>query len=480
MRREKSAEKPKNRFKEEPKDRLKEKPKERRKERPKERPSEKPKEQLNEKPKKNITRRIVIGISIAVVLIFVVFLFITTNFLGNNMMVTETAYRSVAYDVVKTTALVVRDEEYIPASNDGVLVYSVSDGDKVTAGGTIATAYNSEDDVVKMQRISELDEKIAFLQSLSTVSQNSSIGLDTVNTQINEKMVSLISHINTNSFEFIGDVEDELMTSIYRKQLITGEQGKFDDKIAQLKAEKAELEASAGAPSGKVTTPASGYFVSSVDGYENSVAVSDLNSFYYSDYKKLRPADVDPDAYLGKILKGVNWYLVCPVTADEATNISHNSTYVSVRMPYALSEEIPAKVMYVNNLAGEERSIVVLRCNYMSDALSKIRKESVEIVVNSYEGLRVSKSAIHDAELTRTVTDENKVERTETKVVQGVYVEYGNELRFRQIVIDFSGDDYVICNENPDPELLFKGSTITLYDQVVTEGGDLYDGKLIK
>lgn len=434
----------------------------------------------NEKPKRNITRRIIIGVSVAVVLVFVIFLFITTNFLGNNMMVTETAYRSTAYDVVKTTALVVREEEYIPSSASGVLVYSVSDGDKVTADGTIATAYNSEEDVVNMQRIAELDEKIAFLESLSTVSQNSSIGLDTVNTQINEKLVALIGSINTNSYEFIGDVEDELMTSIYRKQLITGEQGKFDDKIEQLKAEKSGLEASTGAPSGKVTTQSSGYFVSSVDGYENCVALGDLNSFYYSDYKKLKAKDVDPDAYLGKVIKGVNWYLACPVTADEATNISHNSTAVSVRIPNALTEDIPAKVMYVNNLAGEERSIVVLRCNYMNEALSKIRLESVEIVVNSYEGLRVSKSAIHDAELTRTVEDENKVEHTESKVVQGVYVEYGNELRFRQIVIAYSGDDYVICDESPAQDLLFNGNTIKLYDQVVTEGGDLYDGKLIK
>lgn len=434
----------------------------------------------NDKPKKRITGRIVAGISIALVLVFVIFLFVTTNFLGNNLLVTETAYRAVAYDVVKSSAVVVRDEAYIPASSSGVLVYSVSDGDKVTANGTIATAYRSDGDVVNRMRIRELDERISYLEALSTVTQSANIGLDTVNNQLNEKLLSLIGQLNSRSFNYLSDIEDELLTSISRKQILTGEQGSFDDKIAQLKAEKSSLELSTGAPIGKVTSSSSGYFVSSVDGYENCVDIESLDEFYYSDFQKISAADIDPDAYLGKVIRGVNWYLVCPVTADEATNISHNSTTVSVRMPYALSEEIPAKVLYVNNLASQDKAIVVLECNYMSEALSKIRTETVEIVVSSFEGLKISKSAIHDAELTRTVTDDSGAEHTESKVVQGVYVEYGNELRFRQIVIAYAGDDYVICNENPDRDLLFKGSTVTLYDQVVTEGADLYDGKLFQ
>lgn len=434
----------------------------------------------NEKPKKKITSKIIIGVTIALVLVFVVFLFITTNFLSNRMMVTETAYRSVAYDVVKSTALVVRDEEYIPASANGVLMYAVADGDKITAGGTIATAYRSESDVTNTLRIREIDERIAYLEALNAISRSSNVGLDTVNSQLREKLLTLLDKVNTRSFGSVTSAEEELMTSIYRKQVLTGEQGRFDDKIALLNNEKATLQASVGAPSGEVKSSSSGYFVSSVDGYEHSVDIESLASMRYADFEKIKADNVNPDAYLGKVIRGVNWYLVCPVTTDEATNISHNSTAVSVRMPYALTEEIPAKVMYVNTTPDQNQAIVVLRCNYMNEALSKIRNETIEIVVNSFEGLRVSKSAIHDSEMTRTVTGDDGQKRTETRTVQGVYVEYGNELRFRQIVIAYAGDDYVICEEFPDPELLFKGSTVLLYDQVVTEGGDLYDGKLFK
>lgn len=433
-----------------------------------------------ERPKKRNTGRIIIGVSITLVLVFVIFLFITTNFLSNNMLVTETAYHAVAYDVVKTTALVARDEEYIPASSGGVLMYAVSDGDKVTAGGTIATAYRSESDVIKTLRMSEIDDRISYLESLNSLTRSSNIELDTVNNQIKEKLVTLLDGINTRSFSAIPGAEEELMTSIYRKQILTGEQGKFDDKIAQLKAEKETLASSVGAPTGKVTSAYSGYFVSSVDGYEHSIDLDSLDTMRYEDYEIISAAEPDSDAYIGKVIRGVNWYMICPVTSDQATNISHYSTSVSIRMPYALSEEIPAKVMYVSPVSSDGNAVVVLKCTYMNEALSKIRTETVEIVVNSFEGIKISKAAIHDGELTRTYTDESGNRQSETKTVQGVYVEYGNELRFRQIVIAYAGEDYVICNENPDPDLLFTGETISLYDQVVTEGGDLYDGKLFQ
>ena len=430
--------------------------------------------------RKSITKRIVIGAAIALVLVFVVFLFITTNFLGTNMIVTETVGRATAYDVVKTNAVVVRDEVYVKKDAAGVMVYDVTDGDKVTANGVIATVYRNEDDVVAMQRIEAIDERIAYLESLNTAAKSTNIGLDTINSRLNDSLVALIKEVNASDFDDIDSVEDELMSAVFRKQIVTGEQGKFDDKIAALKAERSELEASAGSPAGTVKSTDSGYFVSKIDGYENCVDVQNLDSFYYSDYKALEPAQVDAGAYVGKVIRGVNWYLMCPVTQDEEVNISHNSDSVFIRLPYAVAEDIPARVMSVNTLKDEDKAIVVLRCNYMSDALSKIRRENAEIVVNSYEGLKISKSAIHDAELTRTVEDEDGKEHTESKVVQGVYVEYGNELRFKQIVIDYSGDDYVICDESPDSGALFKGSTVLMYDKVVVEGGDLYDGKLIR
>ena len=429
--------------------------------------------------RKLITKRILIGVAVALVLVYIVFLFVTTNFLGSNNISTEITYRAVAEDVIKTTGLVARNEEYVHASASGVLVYEAADGDKVTGGGTIATVYNNEGDVAALRRIEEINEKIEFLSSLGSASNTVNVGIDTVNSQLNDKLIYFEKQINTRSFTNISAAEDDLMTSVYRKQMITGQQGSFAEKIAELEAERNSLQASTGKPAGEIKSEASGYFVSSVDGYETALSTDKLDRITYEDLDRITPEEVDDPTIFGKILKGVNWYLVCPVTTDEAANISRNSDSITVRMPYAMSENIPAKLISVNQSSDGEHALVILQCNYMNSSISRIRKEPIEIIVSTYEGLKISKKALHDDEVSRTVTDDNGNEVTETATVQGVYVEYGNELVFRQVDIKFSGDDFIICNETPADGVLFNGRTVTLYDKVVVEGGELFNGKLI-
>ena len=66
--------------------------------------------------------------------------------------------------------------------------------------------------------------------------------------------------------------------------------------------------------------------------------------------------------------------------------------------------------------------------------------------------------------------------------VRGVYVLYGGQLEFVQVFTDHSVNGYAICKTELSSEeqaALVTSSTIQLYDQVVVEGTDLYDGKVI-
>ena len=426
-----------------------------------------------------LTKRILIGVGLALVPVYIVFVFITTNFLGNNNIATETVYRTKAFETIDSKALIARNEEYLSYSSNGVLVYDVDDGGKVTANGTIATAYASQEDVAVIQQIEQLDERIAFLESINQVNNSPSVGLDTVNAQINERMIDLIKGVNTRDFGNLTNTEQSLLTSMLRKQIVTGKQGDFTEKINALKAERDALKSSTGASIGTVKSPDAGYFVSKVDGYEKTFDVSKLDEITAEDVENAQPAEIDESAYIGKIIKDVNWYVLCPITSDQAANLTHASSSVKVRLPSVLDEPIPAKVLYVNNYSNNEKAIAVLQCNYMSDALSYLRHDNVEIIVNEYEGLKIPKSALHDDYVTYTVTDDKGNDTEQREKVQGVYIEYGTELVFKQVAIAYSGDDYIIVNEEPPDGTLLNGSTVSLYDKVVIEGGDLFDGKII-
>ena len=64
--------------------------------------------------------------------------------------------------------------------------------------------------------------------------------------------------------------------------------------------------------------------------------------------------------------------------------------------------------------------------------------------------------------------------------LQKVYILYGNSIKFVEIVPLYSSNNYVICDPDPDTSELMTSETLTLYDEVVVGGKDLYDGKMVK
>ena len=110
----------------------------------------------------------------------------------------------------------------------------------------------------------------------------------------------------------------------------------------------------------------------------------------------------------------------------------------------------------------------------------KVRDETIQININTYTGIRVSQQSVRFQTVSKEVTDENGNTTTVTKDVKGVYILYGNSIKFVEIVPLYSSNNYVICDSDPDTSELMTSETLTLYDEVVVGGKDLYDGKLVK
>ncbi|MBQ6626357.1 MAG: hypothetical protein IIX27_03605 [Ruminococcus sp.] len=428
---------------------------------------------------RKLTSRIVIGVTVALMFIFIVFIFVTTNFMGSDGIITEVTYKTIAHDTINTTGFVIRDEECIKNASNGVLVYQVENGEKITANGVIANVYKDEADAVNYQKICSLEEEIADLKELNSIMGASNVGLDSVNNKLDQRLTSFIECVNKRDFNAISDNESELLSAIYRKQIITGDQKNFDEQIAKLESEKESLENNNSGSTSTITTKDSGYFVSDIDGYESAFSVDELSQIKSSDLEKVKPIEFKPEDYVGKVIKGVNWYIACPITQEEAVAINHSNSDISIRIPYATSESIPVKVISVNQFSNEKKAVAILECNFMNPALAKIRSEAIEIQLNTYEGLKVSKKALHDSTVDIQVVDTEGNEITKEAKVQGVYVKYGDQLIFKQIFIIYSGEDYVICSEQPGENAAVNVPNITLYDEVVVEGDDLYYGKLI-
>ena len=428
---------------------------------------------------KLLFKRIIIGVLSVLIVAYVVYL-IFSNSIAKTVDVEE-AVSTTVYDVINTDGFIIKNEKYITNDDDGVLAFNVLDGEDISAGQVIADIYNNEKDAVSRQQIKAIDEQIDSLRSLSETYYKDSISLETANSNIDNSLYSIIDNVNNGNFSDAKTESRELLLSICERQMITGNVRDFSAKISQLESRKSELESGCGESLGSVTSDKSGYFVSSVDGYENTFDYSEVDKLSLDDLKKPKKSKV-PSNVVGKVITEPDWYIACKVSGDDTVTLAkllNSGETIYVNMPSVTTEKIPVKIHSINQKSKQDDGVLVLTCDYMSGNISDIRSEKVEITTISYSGLKVAKRAIHEDYVTKITKDKKGNKSVDKKKVQGVYVLHGSELRFKEICISYSGSDFVLCNPNPEEGRLFADETLLLYDQVVIKGDNLYDGKII-
>lgn len=424
---------------------------------------------------KLLFKRILVAALTILALVYVAYLLISAQF---DMYPTENAVKTTVTDTIYSNGFIIRDETIIPKDNSGILSYSCSNGDTVNANGEIAKVYSNETDAVRNTLADNLDKDVKALESIQKNSVTGALSLDIINNNIKNSIINYLHDTNKNDLKSSFNDSDSLLSAINQRQLFTGKVSNFNQKISELKAESEKLRSSAGDNTGTITTPKAGYFTEFCDGYESVYPYKDVSKMRLSDLKGFKKGSV-PGNIAGKVVSNVNWYVACEVTSDEASRLNIWDSAVTVLFEEATTEAIPAKIYRISHDAESGKALVVLRCDYMDNGILEARQEPIEIGMGTYTGLRVSKRAVHDDYVTKTTYDDNGKAHKEKKKVQGIYVLYGSEVQFKQISILYADEDYVICDTEPDPGLLFNGETVSLYDKVIVKGDDLYDGKVI-
>lgn len=426
---------------------------------------------------KLLFKRILLGALTALIVIYVIYLFVSANF---NVIETENATQMTVTDKIYSEGFIVRNEEYIKNTSDGCIAYELNDGDNVEANGVVAYVYPNSTDAVSRQKIEAIDKQIDSLTALTKSYYSDSVDLDAVDSRLNNGIISFLGNVSKDGLSAASDNLDSLLYTINQRQLITGQVRDFSAKITQLEAEKNSLENSSSKSTGVIKSPKAGYFVSVLDGYETAVDSSKVTDITTKDLDNLSETKAPSDA-IGKIVSNLNWYVVCKVSSNDALNLSffENEEGITIEMPFATTGSIPATIIGINQENSDSEATVIFKCNYMNSDLADARRESVEIGIQEFTGLRVSKQALHDDYVTKYTEDEDGEDKAEQKKVQGVYVLHGSELQFKEVSIMYSDSDYVICDPEPGEGILFNGETVQLYDKVVIKGDKLYDGKIV-
>ncbi|MEE1172729.1 MAG: HlyD family efflux transporter periplasmic adaptor subunit [Ruminococcus sp.] len=423
---------------------------------------------------KLLFKRILVTALTVLALVYVAYLLISANF---DMYPTENAVQTTITEKIYTDGFVIRDEKIIKNNSSGVLSYSCADGDEVMAGGEIAKVYSNESDAVSQTISDMLQKQLEALENVQNTNRTGAIGLDVIDNNINNNLISMIEGVNNSDTNAVTDYSDALLSSINQRLLYTGKDSNFNARISELEQTIQELRKTSESI-GTITTENAGYFTNYCDGYESSYNYADIKKMRLDDLRNIQKGDVPPST-AGKIVSNFNWYVACEVSPDAASNLKIWDDNVSIVFPEASTEAIPAYIYRIDQPDKDGNALAIFKCDYMNDDLIEVRQGPIEIGLGTYSGLRISKRAIHDDFVTKVTYDENDNAHKEEKKVQGVYVLYGSEVQFKQISILYSDRDTVLCDPSPERGVLFNGETVSLYDKVIIKGDDLYDGKVI-
>lgn len=367
---------------------------------------------------------------------------------------TETAIAYTMADSVTLEGVVSFDTVSVEGS--GNLGYLVQDGERVSNGTVLAECYTEDSQGLLRERLDRLSRTIDLLSK----SQNSTgSDLSVLTNQTSQALYNLLDKLDTAEYSGISEAEDDFLLAQNRLQVSTGQTGNFTQTIASLQAEYDEINA-------QLSTLQT--IVASTNGYFSSAEaapsiVTDAEALEQAAPVELQQMLEDgfPAAdtnRAGQIATGFSWrfYTVCDLETAERFN-----GVTSVRISVPGKQNTPLSATLVEKTADEEAGIVklVFECQTINAEILSFGQETAQVDIKTYEGIRISKEALHIVDGAR-----------------GVYVKYGNLQRFLKITTLYEDEKYILI---PADGAIGTENEVRLYDEIIVQGTNLQDGKLL-
>ena len=367
---------------------------------------------------------------------------------------TETAIAYTMADSISLSGMAVFETVDVPG--EGNLGYIVADGERVSAGTVLAERYTDESQGVLRERLDRLDRTLELLSK----SQNSTgSDLSMLTTQTRTALYNLLDQVDTASYSGIAQAEEDFLLAQNRLQISTGQADNFESVMATLQQEREEVAGQLGGLQ-TITAATNGYFVSSVSANPISMDQETLDAMSSAELRSLleQGAETSPAGLAGHIITGFSWrfYGVCSLeTAARLDGI----TKVNISVPGKENDPLPATVVEVTEDEETGTAKVVIECRSINANVLRFGIEEAQVDLTTYEGIRIDRRALH-------IKDGAK----------GVYVKYGDLQRFRRITILYEDENYILV---PRDGALGTENDVRLYDEVIVEGTNLQDGKLL-
>ena len=396
-------------------------------------------------------------IKILAVLAVAVFVFHQVYSAVYKPITTESAIHYTATDGLNITGVLIRNEQIVTCEKQGALHFEVSDGNRVAKGGTIVSIYSDAKDSVNVTRLAEIDSQIKDIEEIEGYNNLQASDLKLAGSRVNEALSNFIFNCSAGNYATAHEDSAVFLSAMNRKQIITGEEVDFSEKLQSLRQERDKISAALSSPIGTINADnSSGYFVSSTDGYESVLSCDNLDKLTPEFLGNIEPKAV-PENAVGKIVSDYEWYIAARISLNDSLKYKKGESLV-IRTADKTAEPLPVTVKQINVSEKSDSAVVVFACQQMNSSLATMRTGAMTVVHREYSGLKISKKAL-------------RVVKGKT----GVYTLSGINIKFVPVKVVYTAEDYVICEQKKEN----SDKILRLYDQVVVKGKNLYDGKVV-
>ncbi|MBR3555977.1 MAG: hypothetical protein IKN89_08690 [Oscillospiraceae bacterium] len=348
-------------------------------------------------------------------------------------------------DTVSVRGIVAREEQVLYSVYSSVRV-KLAEGTRVSAGGTVAEAYDSEQALLRAVRQAELREESEALTAMLSVGTSESS--QQTDAEIQSGIRKLRRSVFEQDFTAAEAISQTLQTQVFAA---FSNPSDIQKRLREISEELGSPENQHAARSDDITAPVSGLYSGTVDGWEElnydrlkEIGPDELRSL-------LREEHSAPSWSLGKLVSGSKWYFAALVDGEDARRIEGHRN-LSVRFGRYYGEQLTMRVEWLSPEEDGKRALLLSCSLHMSDVLG-MRFQDAELVLSEEAGLRIPRKGLH-------VDDQGRA---------CVYVQTALVVEKKLVTVqrDF-GDYYMVTSD-----------TLRTGDEVIVSAKNLYVGKVV-
>lgn len=376
--------------------------------------------------------------------------------INRNKIETIKATEGFINDSIVSKGIVCRNETVLTNTSDGFVYYNVENGQRVSNGMLIGEVYPSVNDIELINKSKDIQEQIDRLEEAENFMSTVNVDISITRKQLSNSMVSMSQNLVTGNYQ---DIYGDMMDVALNINKINSAMNK-DDDIETTKSELANLKnqavSSISAPTSTVNSPMSGYFINSVDGYENVINQDTFKNISYEEGLKIidTPVENSKDGVYGKVITDYKWHLCTYVTPTQAEKLHEGQ---KVKLSLDVTQNKYQVVEVENIIPKDDMVLVILKSSTMDRNAASIRVNECEILFSQHKGIKVPKSAL------RIVNGE-----------MGVYVKFSKLVKFKKVSPIYQDENYMVLPVETSSE-----NEVELYDDIIVKGVNLYDGKYL-